>query len=82
MDVLTRESVTVTSTQPATASYFVELDDITAAPAVVTTCALSTRGELVFTTDPNHPCSATAAAENPFTVGHHYVLQFYYVPAG
>jgi hypothetical protein len=81
------ESVTLTGNQPPTASYYVEFDDITQAPATKLACAgPGTVANLIATISNNSgtgSCvNANTGGNSSLVAGHTYLVQFYYVPAG
>ena len=77
--VFTSESVTLGASDPTTASYYAEFDDITAAPAtkIVSFGPGTVTGGIVTVENTG---SGTASATSLVT-GHTYLMQFYYVPA-
>ena len=77
--VFTSESVTLGASDPTTASYYAEFDDITAAPAtkIVSFGPGTVAGGIVTVENTG---SGTASATSLVT-GHTYLMQFYYVPA-
>lgn len=83
---LTGETVTLTSNQPATASYYAEFDDITSAPGTKLGCVgPGTVANLVATiTNGNTGGACTNSGTNSPTLqtGHTYLMQVYYVAAG
>jgi hypothetical protein len=73
--LITSELVTLTSAQPANASYYVEYDDITSLPA--TKAASFGPGSVA-----NLVATVTSATSPALQSGHTYLLQFYEIPAG
>jgi hypothetical protein len=75
---ITSESVTLTSSDPTTASYGAAFDDITTSPGTeLGTAGPGTIANGVVTIA--NPVSATAPT---LQAGHTYLIQFFYVPAG
>jgi hypothetical protein len=71
------ESVTLTSSDPTTASYFAEFDDLTSAPGT----KLASAGPGTFANGTVTIVNGTALSSVTLQPGHAYLLQFYYVPA-
>jgi hypothetical protein len=69
------ESVSLSSGDPSTATYFVEFDDITAAPAL----KLGTGGPATIAAGIATYASGGGTAST-LQSGHTYLIQFYYVP--
>jgi hypothetical protein len=79
------ESVSLTSSQPTTASYYVEFDDITSSPGTKLGCAgPGTVANLIATISNSGASGACTNSGNTPTLqaGHTYLIQFYYVAAG
>jgi hypothetical protein len=74
---VTGESVTLTSADPTTASYFAEFDDITSTPGT----KLATAGPGTIANGVVTILNGTAASSVTLQPGHAYLLQFYYVAA-
>ena len=83
--LITSEMVSVLSSFPSTASYYVEFDDITSSPGTKLGCAgPGTVASLVATIANNGGsgvCSNTGSTPT-LAPGHTYLLQFYYVTSG
>jgi hypothetical protein len=78
------ESVSLTSSQPATASYYVEFDDITSSPGTKLGCAgPGTVANGVVTISNSGASGVCTNSGNTPTLaaGHTYLIQFYYVLA-
>jgi hypothetical protein len=72
------ESVTLTSADPTTASYFAEFDDVTSTPGT----KLASAGPGTIANGVVTIANGTAASSLTLQPGHAYLLQFYYVAAG
>ena len=82
---VTSEAVSLTSSNPTTAQYYVEFDDITSSPGTKLGCAgPGTVAGLVATILNNGSGGVcTTSGSNPsLQTGHTYLAQFYYVAAG
>jgi hypothetical protein len=75
--VIAAETVTLTNSDPPTASYFAEIDDITASPGT----KLASAGPGTVAGSVATIQNGTATAGRTLQPGHTYLLQFYYVPA-
>lgn len=71
------ESVTLTSGDPTTASYYAELDDVTSTPGT----KLASAGPGTIANGIATISNGTAASSVTLQPGHAYLLQFYYVAA-
>jgi hypothetical protein len=75
---ISAQSVSLTGSDPATASYFVEFDDITAAPAT----KLGTTGPVTAANGiATFLSGGQASGSQTLSAGHTYLAQFYFVPA-
>jgi virginiamycin B lyase len=75
------EAVSLLSSQPQTASYYAELDDMTTASATVVLSRCGPATPSTFTaTIVNSTCLTSGVTS--LSTGHSYLLQFYYVAAG
>jgi hypothetical protein len=80
------ETVSLLSSQPANASYYVEFDDITSSPGTKLGCAGPGTVSGGIATVTNQSASGVCTNGNgngpSLVAGHTYLVQFYYVAAG
>jgi hypothetical protein len=84
-NLFSSETVSLTSSQPTTASYYVEFDDITSSPGTKLGCAgpgtVANGAATVSNSGASGAC--TNSGNTPtLAAGHTYLIQFYYVAAG